>query len=83
MSRAGERPFKASTVNVYGEAEQEDHGGVSFLRLPIWIGGNEIDAYLEDVGAKAPWEAQLDGSVLLVVGAESEGIPRPVIDAVV
>lgn len=35
---------------------------------------------IEDVGAVAPWEASLSGSVLLVVGAEAEGVPRAVLD---
>lgn len=36
---------------------------------------------IEDVGDRAPWEAQLAGSVLLVVGAEAEGVPSAVLDA--
>jgi tRNA G18 (ribose-2'-O)-methylase SpoU len=35
---------------------------------------------IEDVGAVAPWEAGLSGSVLLVVGSEAEGVPREVLD---
>ena len=34
---------------------------------------------IEDVGDVAPWEARLAGSVLLVVGAEAEGVPREVV----
>jgi hypothetical protein len=31
---------------------------------------------IEDVGRRAPWEVDLTGPVLLVVGAEERGIPR-------
>ena len=36
---------------------------------------------VEDVGDRAPWQARLSGSVLLVVGAEAEGVPGAVLDA--
>jgi tRNA G18 (ribose-2'-O)-methylase SpoU len=36
---------------------------------------------IEDVGDAAPWEADLTGRVLLVVGGERHGIPREVLDA--
>ena len=35
----------------------------------------------EDVGGKAPWEADLTGDVLLVVGAENSGVSKEVLDA--
>jgi tRNA G18 (ribose-2'-O)-methylase SpoU len=41
---------------------------------------------VEDVGTRAPWEEDLGGAVLFVVGGESSGIPEPVLgrcDAVV
>jgi tRNA G18 (ribose-2'-O)-methylase SpoU len=36
---------------------------------------------VEDVGAAAPWEADLAGPVLLVVGGESLGVPEAVLAA--
>lgn len=35
----------------------------------------------EDVGSKAPWESDLTGDVLLVVGAENAGVSKEVLDA--
>jgi 23S rRNA (guanosine2251-2'-O)-methyltransferase len=35
----------------------------------------------EDVGDKAPWDVDLTGDVLLVVGAENEGVSQVVLDA--
>jgi len=35
----------------------------------------------EDVGDKAPWESDLTGDVLLVVGAENAGVSKEVLDA--
>jgi len=35
----------------------------------------------EDVGDKAPWDADLTGNVLLVVGAENAGVSKEVLDA--
>ncbi len=35
----------------------------------------------EDVGDKAPWESDLTGDVLLVVGAENAGVSQEVLDA--
>jgi 23S rRNA (guanosine2251-2'-O)-methyltransferase len=35
---------------------------------------------LEDVGREAPWEAQLTGPLVLVVGNEREGLPRSLLD---
>jgi 23S rRNA (guanosine2251-2'-O)-methyltransferase len=35
---------------------------------------------IEDVGTRAPWEADLGASVLLIVGAEAEGVPADVLD---
>jgi len=35
----------------------------------------------EDVGNKAPWESDLTGDVLLVVGAENAGVSQEVLDA--
>ena len=35
----------------------------------------------EDVGDKPPWEADLTGDVLLVVGAENAGVSQEVLDA--
>jgi len=35
----------------------------------------------EDVGDKAPWDVDLTGDVLLVVGAENEGVSQIVLDA--
>lgn len=35
----------------------------------------------EDVGDKAPWESNLTGDVLLVVGAENAGVSKEVLDA--
>ena len=35
----------------------------------------------EDVGGKAPWESDLTGDVMLVVGAENEGVSKEVLDA--
>jgi RNA methyltransferase, TrmH family len=36
---------------------------------------------IEDVGNAAPWEVDLRGAVLLVVGGERHGIPEPVLAA--
>ncbi len=36
---------------------------------------------IEDVGTAAPWEVDLTGPVMLVVGGERHGIPRDVLDA--
>jgi tRNA G18 (ribose-2'-O)-methylase SpoU len=36
---------------------------------------------VEDVGTRAPWQADLTGSVLLVVGAEAEGVPERLLAA--
>jgi len=36
---------------------------------------------LEDAGGEAPWIADLDGPLLLVVGAEGDGLPSAVLDA--
>jgi len=35
----------------------------------------------EDVGGKAPWDADLTGDVMLVVGAENAGVSKEVLDA--
>ena len=35
----------------------------------------------EDVGGKAPWETDLTGDVMLVVGAENAGVSKEVLDA--
>ncbi len=35
----------------------------------------------EDVGGKAPWECNLTGDVMLVVGAENAGVSEEVLDA--
>ena len=35
----------------------------------------------EDIGEKAPWDADLTGDVLLVVGAENAGVSKEVLDA--
>ena len=35
----------------------------------------------EDVGEKGPWDADLTGNVLLVVGAERNGVSAPVLEA--
>jgi 23S rRNA (guanosine2251-2'-O)-methyltransferase len=35
---------------------------------------------VEDVGREAPWQVDLTGPVLLVVGAEAEGVPRRVLE---
>ena len=35
----------------------------------------------EDIGGKAPWETDLTGDVLLVVGAENAGVSKEVLDA--
>ena len=35
----------------------------------------------EDVGNKAPWETDLTGNLLIVVGAENAGVSREVLDA--
>ena len=35
----------------------------------------------EDVGGKAPWETDLTGDVLLVVGAENSGVSKEVLEA--
>ena len=36
---------------------------------------------VEDVGTHGPWEEDLTGDVVLVVGAEKEGISQQVLDA--
>ena len=36
---------------------------------------------IEDVGTRPPWDAALAGPVLLVVGAEADGIPGDVLEA--
>lgn len=36
---------------------------------------------IEDVGAHPPWQTDLTGSVLLVVGAEAEGVPAALLAA--
>ena len=35
----------------------------------------------EDVGGKAPWDSDLTGDVMLVVGAENAGVSKEVLDA--
>jgi TrmH family RNA methyltransferase len=35
---------------------------------------------IEDVGTQAPWEVELTGRVLFVVGGETHGIPAPVLE---
>ena len=35
----------------------------------------------EDIGGKAPWDCDLTGDVLLVVGAENAGVSKEVLDA--
>ncbi len=35
----------------------------------------------EDIGGKAPWETDLTGDVLLVVGAENAGVSKEILDA--
>ena len=35
----------------------------------------------EDVGEKGPWDEDLTGDVILVVGAEREGVSQPVLEA--
>jgi 23S rRNA (guanosine2251-2'-O)-methyltransferase len=35
---------------------------------------------VEDVGSAAPWQVDLTGPLLLVVGAEAEGVPRGVLE---
>ena len=35
---------------------------------------------VEDVGREAPWQVDLTGPLLLVVGAEAEGVPRSVLE---
>ena len=35
----------------------------------------------EDVGGKAPWDTDLTGDVLLVVGAENSGVSKEVLEA--
>ena len=35
----------------------------------------------EDVGTIPPWEANLAGDILLVVGAEREGVSREILEA--
>jgi len=35
---------------------------------------------IEDVGDEAPWQVDLTGPLLLVVGAEAEGVPRSVLE---
>ena len=42
---------------------------------------NRIIIAAEDVGEKAPWDVDLTGDVLLVVGAENEGVSKEVLDA--
>lgn len=36
---------------------------------------------IEDVGTRAPWQTDLTGAVLLVVGAEAEGVPGALLAA--
>jgi tRNA G18 (ribose-2'-O)-methylase SpoU len=36
---------------------------------------------IEDVGTRTPWQADLTGPLLLVVGAEAEGVPQAVLAA--
>jgi 23S rRNA (guanosine2251-2'-O)-methyltransferase len=36
---------------------------------------------VEDVGTRAPWQEDLTGPLLLLVGGERHGIPKPVLDA--
>jgi tRNA G18 (ribose-2'-O)-methylase SpoU len=35
---------------------------------------------VEDVGTSSPWQIDLTGRVLLMVGGEADGIPRPLLD---
>jgi tRNA G18 (ribose-2'-O)-methylase SpoU len=35
---------------------------------------------IEDVGTSSPWQTDLTGRVLLMVGGEADGIPRPLLD---
>ena len=58
--------------------------------MPVhWVKGEEIVSRasesgfrvisLEDSGGKMPWEEDLTGDVLLVVGGERDGIPEPIL----
>jgi 23S rRNA (guanosine2251-2'-O)-methyltransferase len=59
--------------------------------MPVgWLGADDVlDAArsvgkrvigVEDVGRQPPWRVELSGSLLLVVGGESDGVPRRVLD---
>ena len=60
--------------------------------LPVhWLGAREVVAAaraagrrilaVEDVGAESPWQTDLTGRVLFVVGGESAGVPEAVLSA--
>ena len=60
--------------------------------MPVhWVDGDEIVAKaraagfrvisLEDTGDKGPWEEDLTGDVMLVVGGERDGIPDSILNA--
>jgi tRNA G18 (ribose-2'-O)-methylase SpoU len=58
--------------------------------MPVVFGGdglNIIEKFqgrvisIEDVGTEEPWDADLTGNVLLIVGGENEGIPQEILEA--
>ena len=58
--------------------------------MPVVFGGDGLSIIekfqgrvisIEDVGTEEPWDADLTGNVLLIVGGENEGISKEVLDA--
>jgi tRNA G18 (ribose-2'-O)-methylase SpoU len=58
--------------------------------MPVVFGGEGLSIIekfqgrvisIEDVGTEEPWDADLTGDVLLIVGGENEGISQEVLDA--
>ena len=58
--------------------------------MPVVFGGDGLSIIekfqgrvisIEDVGTEEPWDADLTGDVLLIVGGENEGISKEILDA--
>jgi len=58
--------------------------------MPVIFGGDEMEIIskfkgrvisIEDIGTQEPWEANLTGDVLLIIGGENAGIAQEILDA--
>ncbi len=48
--------------------------------VEVAVGANRRVVAIEDRGVAAPWDTELTGDLLLVVGGERDGIPAPVLE---